>query len=375
MSEPSPPSQPAAEPLVTRREFDAAVDQLRHQNYHPIKLFGLSSSSHYASQVAGHLGVPLVPHTEQVFDDGEYYIKSADGPLGNVRGHDLFVIQSIYADLEESVNDKFMKLALFCGSLRQAGAHSITAVIPYMAYARQDQKDRSRAPVATKILARILESVGVERFLFMDVHNIAAHQNAFSMLSNMDNLECKNLHAKWCAEQLQDRTRKVAVLTPDIGGLKRAEKFRKTLAHFFGVSDYEITLCIYDKLRDPHTGRVHGGRIIGDLSGRLVIAVDDMIATGGTMAQACGFIPDYGGELFAVCVTHGLFAGQANEHLAKIDARIVVADTVSPFRLNEENRRKLHIINTSRMMAAAIRRIHSGTGSISALLEVAGDES
>jgi ribose-phosphate pyrophosphokinase len=355
--------------FVRRTDLEASILELMVRYRHPLKLFGLSSSTEYAKQVADHLGVELIPHTETTFEDGECYIKSCDGSVGNVRGHNVFVISSLYTDAVESVNDKFMKLAIFCGSLRQASAHSITAVIPHFAYARQDQKDKSRAPVTTKICAKMLESVGVERFLFMDVHNLAAAQNAFAMTTNMDNLECKNLHAAWCAKELQGMHRKLAVLSPDSGGLKRANKFRSTLAHLIGVSEYEIELAVLDKIRDPHTGRIDGGRIIGDVKGRLVIALDDMISTGGTIVRGCEAVERHGGEVFAICATHGLFAGEANENLSKIDARIVVADTVSPFRLNEQNRMKLHIVNTSKIMADAIRRIHSGTGSISALLE------
>ncbi len=351
-----------------RQELSPLVRDLMIEHRHPLKLFGLGATSEYARQVAEHLDVPLTPHQEDLFDDGEFYIKSCDGPQGNVRGHDVFVIHSLYGDELESVNDKFMKLALFCGSLRQANAHQITAVVPYLAFARQDQKDKSRAPVATKIIARMLESVGVTHYLFMDVHNLAAAQNAFSINSNMDNIECKNLHAQWCAGQLKPG-QPTAVLTPDTGGLKRADRFRKTLAHYLKVEVETISLVIFDKLRDPVTGKVTGGRLIGDIEGRQVIAVDDMISTGGTMALACASVAPSGGEMLAVCVTHGLFAGSSNANLEKIDARIVVADTVSPFRLNEHNRAKLEVINTSRLMADAIRRIHSGTGSISALLE------
>lgn len=355
--------------FVRRADLEAAVQDCMVRYRHPLKLFGLSASTEYARQVAGHLGVELVPHYETTFEDGECYVKSCDGTVGNVRGHNVFVISSLYSDERDSVNDKFMKLAIFCGSLRQASAHSITAVIPHWAYARQDQKDKSRAPVTTKICAKMLEAVGVDRFLFMDVHNLAAVQNAFAMTTNIDNLECKNLHAAWCAKELRGMHRKLAVLSPDAGGLKRANKFRATLAHLLGVSEYEIELAVLDKIRDPHTGKIDGGRIIGDVKDRLVIALDDMISTGGTIVRGCEAVERHGGEVFAICATHGLFAGEANENLEKIDARIVVADTVSPFRLNERNRMKLHIVNTSKMMADAIRRIHSGTGSISALLE------
>lgn len=335
---------------------------------HPIKLFSLNASADYARQVVEHLGVKLIDHHEPFFEDGEAYCRASDGTSGNVRGHDVYVIHSLYSDENESVNDKLVKLAILCGSLRQASAYSITAVIPHLAYARQDQKDKSRAPVTTKLIACMLESVGVNRFLFIDAHNVAAEQNAFDIHTNIDNLECKNLHAAWCAEHLRGNTKRVAVLSPDTGGLKRADAFRKSLAKTLGIKPTQLDVVIYDKIRDKDTGKVNGGRVIGDVKDSLVIAVDDMISTGGTIAQACQAVKKFGGEVFAVCVTHGLFVGDANPNLEKIDAHLVVGDTVSPYRLNDANRRKLHVVNTTKLVADAIRRIHSGTGSISELL-------
>jgi len=353
---------------MTRQEVEALVGKLL-KDRHPIKLFALNASVPYANTIAEQLGIKVVDHHEPFFEDGEAYCRASDGAEGNVRGHDVYVVSSLFADDTESVNDKLVKLLILCGSLRQASAYSITAVIPHLAYARQDQKDKSRAPVTTKLLACVLESVGVKRFLFVDVHNVAAEQNAFDISSNIDILECKNLHAAWCAENLQGNTKRVAVLSPDTGGLKRADLFRKALAKALGMKPAQIDVVIYDKIRDKDTGKVNGGRIIGDVKDSLVIAVDDMISTGGTIAQACQAVVKYGGQVFAVCATHGLFVGEdANTNLEKIDAHLVVCDTVSAYRLNEKNKSKLHVISTAKLVADAIRRIHSGTGSISELL-------
>src|SRR5581483_5812535 len=137
----------------------------------------------------------------------------------------------------------------------------------------------------------------VNRFLFIDAHNVSAEQNAFDIKTNIDNLECKNLHAAWCAEQLAGVKKPIAVLSPDTGGLKRANAFRKALAKATGIKPTQIPVVVYDKIRDSNTGKVNGGRIIGeaDIKDALVIAVDDMISTGGTMAQACSCVKKYGG--------------------------------------------------------------------------------
>jgi ribose-phosphate pyrophosphokinase len=267
----------------------------------------------------------------------------------------------------ETTSDKFMKLSIMCGALRDASAHEITVIIPHLAWARQDRKTESRAPITTKYVAMLLEAVGADRALFIDVHNLSAVQNAFRM--PIDNLETKNLHAQWCAEELKKSgASKIRVLTPDAGGLSRAIRFRNALAKVLGCEfEDDIEMCVFDKVRSK--GKVTGGRIIGDVDGADVIAYDDMISTGGTMTKACRTTVDQGGNLFAICAAHGLFCGKANEVLKDFDTKFVIADTVEPFRLNEENRAKVHTIDTTKMVADAVMKIHSGTGSISELLE------
>jgi ribose-phosphate pyrophosphokinase len=372
----------------------------------PFKVFGLDASKAYASRVAQHLGRKLTPHDEKLFADGECYVKPVSDAIGNVRGHNVFLIQSLYSEdlvaapaflnnlalqfmggrdpddnkpvnefvefllgqSGETAPDKFMKLSIMCGALRDASAHEITAIIPYLAWARQDRKTESRAPITTKYIAMLLEAVGVDRALFIDVHNLSAVQNAFRM--PIDNLETKNLHAVWCAEELKKAgSTKIRVLTPDSGGLSRAIRFRNALAKVLGCEfEDDIEMCVFDKVRTK--GKVTGGRIIGDVDGADVIAYDDMISTGGTMTKACRTAVDLGGNLFAMCAAHGLFCGKANEVLRDFDTRFVIADTVEPHRLNEGNRAKVHAIDTTKMVADAVMKIHSGTGSISELLEV-----
>lgn len=334
----------------------------------PMKIFGLNDTRSYAVKVAKHISLDLAKHEEKTFDDGEFYLKSITGLDGNVRGHNVFVIQSLYGDNQSSSADKLMKLLIMCSALKTASACCVVAVLPYLAYARQDRKTVSRAPISTQLIANMLESSGVNHVLFIDVHNLSAVQNAFRM--PIDNLETKNLHAKWCAEELKKSgASKIRVLTPDAGGLGRAIRFRNALAKVLGCEfEDDIEMCIFDKVRSK--GKVTGGRVIGDVDGADVIAYDDMISTGGTMTKACRTAVDQGGNLFAVCAAHGLFCGKANEVLRDFDTKFVISDTVEPFRLNEENRAKVHTIDTTKMVADAVMKIHSGTGSISELLEI-----
>jgi ribose-phosphate pyrophosphokinase len=339
----------------------------------PIKIFGLKATQEYASKVAAHLNLPLSPTTEKYHDDGEPYVKSgpehSDSSAGNVRGHDVFVIQSLFSDEHESISDKMMKLCIFCGSLKDASSHEVIPIIPHLGWARQDRKTESRAPIATKYVARMLEAVGISRVLLFDAHNLSAEQNAFNV--PIDNLEAKNSIADWCVSHLisENRTRKLRVLSPDSGALGRCERFRNALLRRLrdtGVMLDDIEIVIFDKLRIK--GQVRGGRIIGDVEDADVIAFDDMISTGSTMEKAARAVEEHGGRIWAICATHGLFCGKANEVFEKLNTRIVVSDTIRPFRLSEENKQKLHIVDTTKMVADAVRRIHSGTGSISELL-------
>jgi ribose-phosphate pyrophosphokinase len=272
--------------------------------------------------------------------------------------------------MEETVSDKFLKLCIFCGSLKDASANQVIPIIPHLAWARQDRKTESRAPIATKYIAKMLESCGIDRVILFDVHNLAAEQNAFSV--PIDNLEAKNLIAEWCANKLieENENRPIKVLTPDSGGLNRCERFRNSLLKKLiekGSQIDDIDIVIFDKVRVK--GVVKGGRIIGDVQDANVIAYDDMISTGSTMEKASKAVLNQNGKIWAICATHGLFCGRANEIFESLNAKIVVTDTVSPCRFSDQNGTKLNIVDTTSMVAEAICRIYSGTGSISELLK------
>ena len=274
---------------------------------HPMKLFGLHGSKNYAKQVAANLRIRLSEHEEREFSDGESYLKSVDGKSGNVRGHNCFVIQSLYTDDELSVSDRFVRLCVFIGALKQASANEVIPIIPHLAWARQDRKTASRAPVTTKLIANMLQSVGVDRLLFFDVHNKAAIENAFDV--PIDNLEAKPLHANWCAKRLRG-VEKIVVLSPDSGGVNRAERFRTALLK--RLPKAKIGLAVFDKLRDAKTGATSsatGGNIIGDVKDAQVIMLDDMISTAGTMAKACKAVPEAGGNVFCLMCNTWLVCG------------------------------------------------------------------
>jgi ribose-phosphate pyrophosphokinase len=327
-----------------------------------VRLFGMKGTEEFASRVAEHLELPVSNHMEEYWEDKEFYVRSGE----NVRSCDCYVISSLYSDDRDTVAEKTLKLMFFVGSLFDASASRVTVVCPYMAFARQDRKNESRAPVYTKYLARGLTAMHCNRMLTMDVHNIAAMHNAFQDMQT-DNLEAKNLLADEIAREIRAagiHPDDICILSPDAGGMKRAERGRDAIAH--RLDDSFIDLVSIDKKRKGK--EVEAMRIMGDVTGKKVIAIDDMISTGKSSTKTQKIIEKNGGELWAIAATHGLFVGQANEYMAPVP-RIFVTDTVCPWRLNPENRSKVRVVDTSRMFAQAIRRTHEDGGSISELLE------
>lgn len=316
-----------------------------------LKIFGLGDSSGYAQKIADHLDIPLCSHTDELFDDGEFYIDSKS----NVRGCDAYVISSLYGDEKESPADKLVKALFFCGMLKDASANRITLVAPYMSWMRQDRKVQPRAPIYTKYVPVLCESIGINRVLTMDVHNLSAFQTGFRCPT--DHLEAKNLFAEHFSRILVNDGVKdnICVLSPDSGGVERTRYFRNKLSALLGV---DIELAQVDK---SHIGRViKANKISGNVAGKKVIIYDDMISSGKSMFEADKTVKEAGGETYAICAPHGLFVGgHADEFLSDIP-RIVVSDTIRPFRLKSKViSDKVHVVSTSALFAKAIKRIHN----------------
>ena len=321
-------------------------------------LFALHASRAFGENVAQRLGIYLSEHEEREFEDGEHKSR----PLVNIRNRDVFVIQSLYADAKESGNDKLLRLLFFIGALRDASAAHVTAVVPYLAYARKDAKTQTRDPVMTRYVAQLFEAVGTDRVLTLDVHNLAAFQNAFRC--HTDHLEATKLFVAHWAPLLKNEPR-VTVVSPDIGGIKRAERFRQALAR---TLDQEPTLAFMEKARAR--GMLRTGRLAGDV-GETAIIIDDLISTGGTLLQAAIACRDRGATQVFAAATHGLFTGDSLHLLTGTELdRIVVTDSVPPWRLDAElSRKKLVVLPAAALFAEAIRRIHTG-GSLVELLEI-----
>jgi ribose-phosphate pyrophosphokinase len=320
-----------------------------------IKLFALGDTRDYGLEVASKLDMKLSEHTEFCFDDGECYCAS----LENVRGSDVFVICSLYTNETESVSDKLVSLFVFLGSLHDASVEQVTLVMLYHPFSRQDRKCQSRAPVTTKYMSRIFESLWVKRILTLDVHSPIAIQNSYSI--PVDLLEAKNLFAHHCRYLIEKRNvNEVVVLSPDSGGLERARRFRRSLASLVHA---KVSIACMDK---EHEGlQIKGYNIISDepIRGKSVIVYDDMISSAKTnleCIEACRRCDAK--EVLASCASHGLFVGKANEYLDHPFLKnIVVTDTIKPFRLtNSDVTDKLSVIKTTSLLAEAIKRTHRG---------------
>jgi len=321
-----------------------------------LMLFALDATRAYGEAIARELGITLSAHEEREFEDGEHKTR----PLVNVRGRDVYVIQSLYADAKQSGNDKFVRLLFFLGALRDASACRLTAIVPYLAYARKDRKSKARDPVTTRYVATLFEAVGTDCVVTLDVHNLAAFQNAFRCRT--DHLDAGALFVDALVPLVG--TDDLAVVSPDAGGIKRAEAVRERLS---AVLKRPITAAFAEKYR--RGGVLTGDALVGDVRGKTAIIVDDLISAGNTVARAAHACRDGGAVRVLAVASHGVFATAANTVLATSDVeRIIVTDTIPSLRVTAPQlQSRLTLVSTAGLFAEAIRRLHSG-GSIVELL-------
>lgn len=311
-------------------------------------VFALNASAAFGKKVASHLQVALARHQESDFEDGEHKTRS----LEEVCGHDVFIIHTLYAEPGQSSNDKICRLLFFAGALRDAGAGRITAIIPYFAYARQDRTSEPCDPVTMKYMARMLEGAGVDRVVSMDIHNLAAYQNAFRI--PVENLAAQEVFAAWFGGRTGGAA--VTVVAPDAGGIKRAQAFRDSLAALLQQS---VGIAYMEKQRSA--GKVSGGLLAGDVRGCSAIIVDDIISTGATVNRALAALEAQGAGSIFVAATHGIFAGSAADLLeCQSLERMLITDTIPSFRLQAApGRTKLVELSVAALFADAISRIHA----------------
>jgi ribose-phosphate pyrophosphokinase len=321
-------------------------------------IFALANARPLAESAASRLGVEIAPHEERDFEDGEHKIR----PKVGVRNRDVYVFADLTSSPGQSVNDKLCKTLFFVGALKDSAARSVTLVAPYLCYARKERQTKPRDPVVTRYLAEMFEAVGVDRVISVTAHNLAAFQNAFRCRT--EHLDADALFAHALAGRLKGRS--AAVVSPDPGGEKRAELFRAKLERVLGAP---VAKGFVDKTRSM--GKVTGDLFAGDVAGRTVIILDDMISTGGTMTRAAALCRQHGAQEVLTVATHGLFIGGAPELMGdpSID-EIWVTDCapLSDEARAQAHRGRLRIVRAGDLLAGAILRCQQG-GSINELLE------
>ena len=312
-----------------------------------MKLFGLQASSDGARRLADELGLGLAAHEERDFEDGEFKIR----PLESVRRERVVVYQSLAGGQGSSANDKLMRLLVFTGALKDAGAAEVTVVAPYLAYMRKDRRTKSRDPVSTRYIAQMFEAVGVDEVITIDVHNPAAFENAFRCRTR--NIEAAPLFVEHFKTEALLAGR-VVVVSPDAGGIKRAHHFAELLA---GAGARSVDVAFAEKHRSE--GRVTGEMLAGDVEGAIVIIIDDMISGGTTMRRAAGLCLERGARTVHVAATHGVFAREAAAVLGDPSiVSVVVTDTIAGI---EERARgfaaRPTVLTTQKLLAPLLRDV------------------
>ena len=308
-----------------------------------LMLFSGNATPELSKKVSDYLSVPLGDASVGRFSDGEIAVDIVE----NVRGQDVFVLQSTC----EPTNDNLMELVVMCDALRRASASRITAVVPYFGYARQDRRPRSaRVPITAKVVADIMVGVGIDRVLTVDLHADqiqgffdVAVDNIYATTVMLDDIQRK---------QPQD----VVVVSPDIGGVVRARAMAKQL---------DSDLAIIDKRR-PAPNQAEVMNIIGEISGRTCLIVDDIVDTAGTLCNAAKALKDQGAKVVIAYCTHPVLSGRALENLkdSALD-ELVVTDSI-PIPNSIMGTGRVRIITIAELLGEAVRRV-SNEESISAM--------
>jgi ribose-phosphate pyrophosphokinase len=309
-------------------------------------LFSLQSGRPLLERICAQLGLPPAPLEERDFEDGEHKLR----PLESVRGRDVYVVESLAADAARSVDDKLVRVLFLLGALRDAGARRLTVVAPYLCYARKDMRTKARDPVTIRYLAQLFEAAGAQRMVTLDVHNRAAYENAFRIPA--EHLSAAPLLVQALLPVVGDR--EVVVVSPDAGGVKRAERFRQAFERRLAR---RVGFAFVEKFRSE--GVLRGGRVAGDVDGRCVVIVDDLISSGRTLARAAAACRELGASSAFAAVTHGVFSAECGAALeASVLERVVLLDTIArplPAGLAPQ---RLQVLGCAPLLAEAIRRLY-----------------
>ena len=302
--------------------------------YGGIKLFSGSGSPELSKNIAEYLGLPLSDREVIEFPNENIFIKLN----GSARGQDVYVIQTT----SSPVHRNLMELLIMIDAMKRASVDRITAVVPYYGYARQDRKVASRAPITAKLVADLITAAGANRVLSMDLH--AGQIQGFFNIP-VDNLFAKPVLLDYMKKTYMDNT---VIVSPDAGGVERARSFGKRLG---------ASLAIIDKRREG-PNEAEAMNIIGDVKGKRVIILDDMIDTAGTVVQAASAMKKAGALEISVCCTHPVLSGPALDRIENSDIKeAIVTDTI-PLNDRAKHCKKIKVLSVAGILGEAVRRIY-----------------
>ena len=302
-----------------------------------VKVFCGRASRDLAERICRHMNSPLGQGHTDIFPDGELLVKIEE----DVRGRDCFIVQSTY----HPVNAHLMELLIYIDCLKRASARRITAVLPYFGYARQDRKDEGRTPITAKLVANLITAAGADRVLAMDMH---AEQIQGFFDIPVDHLHAAPVIADYFT-QLKDELGDTVLVSPDVGNVKTA----KIYATWLGAD-----LAIVDKRRKSGSD-VSSENIIGEVDGKTVLMIDDMISTAGTMCAAANLVMARGAKQVLAACTHPVLVGLAMERLAEAPInRIIVTDTIPCGPRCKPIEDKLVTLSIAELLGEAMLRIH-----------------
>src|SRR2546421_6918323 len=309
---------------------------MSHLDADKLKVFTGRANPTLAQKICTYLQIPLGNGGTELFPDGELTVQVDE----DVRGRDCFIVQPT----SHPVNAHWMELFIWIDTLKRASAQRVTAVIPYFGYARQDRKDEGRTPITAKLVANLLERAGANRVVSVDLH--AAQVQGFFDIP-VDHLSASPVLVKWFKSlKLSSRV----FVSPDVGNVKRAQVYANMLGG---------EICIIDKRRK--SGRdIEAKHIIGDVEGKNVLMVDDMITTAGTMTEACKILRSNGVKDIYMSATHAVFAPPAMERLSKCDfTQLAVTDTIPIGTRADAIKDRLVTLSVAELLGEAIHRIHN----------------
>ncbi len=302
---------------------------------HDIKLFAGRSNPKLAQEIADYLGTTVGPMVVKNFADGEIYVQVKE----SVRGDDVFIIQPLC----NPVNENLMELLIIIDAFKRASAKSITAVIPYYGYARQDRKTSGREAITAKLVADLLTTAGTDRVLAMDLHT-GQIQGFFNIL--VDHIFATPILVDYI-KSLNINPEDMVAVSPDTGGVQRTRQFAKKI---------DCPLAIIDKRRDKHNEAI-ASHVIGDVDGKVCIMFDDMIDTAGTICEAAKLLKTKGAKQVYVCASHAIFSGPAIERLKNAPIELCIVTNSIPWE-KEKLPENVVQLSVAPLLGQAISRIH-----------------